>query len=102
MYIFLGNLFGWLFTFFAQWFTKRTAIQLGVVSGIVVLSTAVFASITALIASVSVVTPDFVQDGMNMCIPSNFSFCVSVLISAKLLRWAWQWKVHFIEMYVGN
>lgn len=102
MYLFFGNILGYLFTFFAQWFTKRTAISLGIIVGIVSLSTISFAAISALISSISVVTPGFIQDGLNMIIPSNFSLCVSVLISAKLIRWAWAWKVHFIEMYVGN
>ncbi|MCK5616646.1 DUF5455 family protein [Candidatus Pacearchaeota archaeon] len=98
---FFAGLIGQMMALFATWFTKRMAIQATVVVSVVALSTAVFVAIKLVIASIVLTTPSYVQQGLNMVLPSNFSFCVSALLGAKIVRWVWAWKVHFIEMYAG-
>ncbi len=99
---FLAGLAGEIVRLFARWFTRRTAIQLGIVAAVVSLAAAVFVTIKLSIAAVSLVVPSYVRQGLDMCIPANFSYCFSLVAGAKIVRWVWIWKVHFIEMYAGG
>lgn len=99
---FLAGLAAQIIALFTQWFTRRTAIQLGIVASVVALATAVFITIQASIASISLIVPPYVSQGLDMVLPSNFSACVSLIFGAKIVRWVWIWKVHFIEMYAGG
>ena len=99
---FFAGLAGEIVALFAKWFTRRTAIQLGIVASVVALATALFATIELSIASISVVMPSYVRQGLDMCIPANFAPCVSLVLGAKVVRWVWIWKVHFIEMYANG
>jgi enoyl-CoA hydratase/carnithine racemase len=98
---FLGTLFAQLVSFFAQWFTVKTAMQLGIVTAVVSLTVALFASIKILIAGIAVVAPpEFVQ-AMSLIIPDNLPLCFTSIVSARVVRWVWIWQVHFIELYAG-
>lgn len=99
---FLASIFGSMVGWFAQWFSKKTAIQLGIVAAVVSLTIALFGAIQLIVAGISIVIPDFVQQGIDMVIPSNFLPCVSAVVSAKVVRWVWIWKVHFIELYANT
>ena len=94
---FLGALAASAVAFFSQWFTRKVAMQLGIITTIGVVTLAVFTTIKALIASVSIVTPDYISQGFSMITPDNFWFCSSLIASAKITRWVWIWKYHFIS-----
>lgn len=99
---FLGTLLAQSVGFFAQWFTAKTAIQLGIVTAVVSLTAGVFVAIKSLIAGISVSFPPFFNHAMSLIIPDNFSLCLSSIVSAHVIKWVWSWQVHFIEMYASS
>ena len=99
---FFGGLFASVVGFLATWLTKRIAITLVVVSLVAGLTGVMFISIKAIISSIVVVVSPDVQTALNMITPDNFWVCFSALFSAKLIRWVWAWKVHFVEMYANG
>ena len=99
---FFGGLFASVVGFLATWLTKRIAVTLVVVTLVASLTGVIFVSIKALISGIAVVVPPDVQTAFNMITPDNFWVCFSALFSAKLIRWVWAWKVHFVEMYANG
>ena len=85
--------------FFATWMTKRIAINLTIITLVFGLTVGIFTVIKASLAGISVVAPPYFLDAMNMITPNNFWPCASAIFSAKIIRWVWVWKVHFITMY---
>ena len=85
--------------YFMTWFTKRVAINLTIITLVFGLTLAIFASIKATMAGISTVAPDYFTTSLNMITPDNFWPCASAIFSAKIIRWVWVWKVHFITMY---
>lgn len=98
---FLSSLFAQIVAFFTQWFSVRTAMQLGIISIVSGLTVLLFASIKALMAGIVVIAPPSFNQAMSLIIPSNLPICFSALVSAHIVRWVWIWQVHFIEMYAG-
>lgn len=89
-----SGLFGW----FIQFFTRRFAL---VAAGIVLLATitaAFFVAIEALISGLSLSMPSIIVVGVSHLVPSNMSACLSILISARLLRYAYDWNVKIIQL----
>jgi hypothetical protein len=98
---FLAGLAGTCVAFLAQWFTKRTAIQLGIVASVVAITLVALSAIKLLVDGISLYIPPEILEGASMVIPSNLSPCLSAIIGAHTVRWVWIWKVHFIEMYAN-
>lgn len=96
---FLGTLFAQMVAFFAQWFTVKTAMQLGIIAAVVTLTVGLFAFIKSLMFGIAVVAPPQFAQAMSMIIPNNLPLCFSAIVSAHVVRWVWIWQVHFIEMY---
>ena len=98
---FLGALFAHLVSFLAQWFTLKTAMQLGIVAAVVSLTVGVFLAIKSLLLGIAIVAPPEFGHAMSLIMPSNLPLCVSAIVSAHVVRWVWIWQVHFIEMYAS-
>lgn len=95
---FLGGIFGNIASFLASFFTKKVATQITIGTSVVGVTITLWASFSLILASLSIFVPDYVSTGLSMVIPPNASFCVSAVLSAKVIRWVWIWKVHFIEL----
>lgn len=98
---FLSSIFAQIVAFFTQWFSVRTAMQLGIISAVSALTILLFASIKGLMAGIIVIAPPSFNQAMSLIIPSNLPICFSAIVSAHVVRWVWIWQVHFIEMYAG-
>lgn len=96
---FFAGLAASMVAYFMTWFTKRVAINLTIITLVFGLTLAIFASIKATMAGISTVAPDYFTTSLNMITPDNFWPCASAIFSAKIIRWVWVWKVHFITMY---
>lgn len=92
----IGAFFSSLLAFFATYFTKRIAVLSAVIAVIASLTLGFIAAIEGLAASITYVQPDL--SGAFAILPSNFSSCVSVIVTAKILKWAYGWNVHLAQM----
>lgn len=98
---FFGGLFAQLVGFLAQWFTVKTATQLGIVTAVVTLTVGLFVAIKTLLFSIAIISPPEFGQAMSLIIPNNLPICMSAIVSANVVRWVWIWQVHFIEMYAS-
>ena len=96
---FFAGLAASMVAYFMTWFTRRVAINLTIITLVFGLTAAIFATIKASMAGISTVAPDYFIHALNMITPDNFWPCASAIFSAKIIRWVWIWKVHFITMY---
>ena len=93
----LGGVFSGLFGFLTKYLTKRLAIVTAVVAVIVTLTAALFAALEGLLAGLSYVFPPEVSQGMALVTPDNLTACVSIIISAKTLRFAYDWNIRVMQ-----
>lgn len=98
---FFGGLFAQLVSFLAQWFTVKTAMQLGIVTAVVSLTVGVFVAIKSMLLGIAVVAPPEFGQAMSLIMPNNLPLCMSAIVSAHVVRWVWIWQVHFIEFYAS-
>lgn len=93
----LGGLFTKLVEFFGSYLTKRLAIIVAVLAAITTVVTGFLAAIRMAIESISVITPPFLNDVAGLVIPENVPVLISILISARITRWAYDWNVRVIQ-----
>lgn len=94
----LGGLFVSLFTFFAQYLTKRLALILAVVLALSGLTVAFFAAIVGIINGISQVTPPQLNLALGLVYPANANLLIASCLSARLARWVYEWNVKVIQM----
>ena len=99
MWLWLVQLLGGLLGFLVQWFTKRTIVALGIVAAVVALTVALLIAIKSIVSGISYSLPDGITQACSWVLPSNTYVCLSAVFVSRALKWAWQWQVHFIEMY---
>ena len=95
----LGGLFAGLIEFLAKTYSKRVAFQLAVVASIVAVTAAFSAAIYAIYLTIAVVAPSGTACGIALIVPFNAVPCVSAVMSAKVVRWVYEWKITFISDY---
>lgn len=93
----VAGLFSSLFTFFASFVTKRLAITAAAVVLITTLTAGLFAALEALVATLTLVMPTEVSQVGGLVTPSNLTTCISIMVSARLLRYAYDWNVKVIQ-----
>lgn len=93
----LGSMFSALFSFFATYVTKRLALVAAAVVIIVSITGAFFAALQALIAGLVLQVPPEVSAMAALILPSNMDECVTICISAKMLRWVYDWNIRIIQ-----
>lgn len=93
----LGGLFTALLGYFGKFLTKKFAVVAALIALIVSATTAFIALITGLMASISAASPDFIGLAIQMVVPENAYACVSVMATARLARWAYEWNVKIIQ-----
>jgi hypothetical protein len=96
---FLGGIFSSLITWFAKFFTKKIAYQLAIVASILSVTAAFSATIYGIYATIRAVAPYGTACGMSLIVPFNAVPCVSAVMSAKVIRWVYEWKITFISDY---
>ena len=94
----LGGLFAGFFAWFLKFAAKRFAFVAAAISLIVVVTTAFFAAIEAVVATLSATAPDWVNTGASMIIPNNATACIAAYIAALVLRYTYFWAINIIYM----
>lgn len=92
----IGGFLTTTIAFFASFLTRRFAIIAAVITVVVSLTVAFIATIEGLIAGINYVSPDMA--GVFAIVPGNFSACLSVIVTAKMLKWAYSWNVTLAQM----
>jgi len=96
---FIGGLFSGLIEWFAKFFTKKVAFQFAVVASILSITAVFSAVIWGLYAAIEVAAPVGVSCGIGLIVPFNAVPAVSVILSARIIRWVYEWKITFISDY---
>lgn len=94
---FIGGLFSSLLAFFALSFTRKTAMFLAIISMLIAITLVFMAAIQILYTAVYVAAPDGVACGISLILPSNAVFCLSSILSARVFRWVYEWKITMVQ-----
>ncbi|OBU27114.1 hypothetical protein C0Z01_15135 [Photobacterium kishitanii] len=86
-----------IFTFFLKFFTRRVITNLVIVSMITASAVLAYTAIESLLLTIKFYVPPEVSVGLAIIAPTNFTACASVLFSARLIRWVWEWKAWVIQ-----
>lgn len=86
-----------VFSYAAKFISKRVAVVLVAIGLIAASTTAFIALVNSLVSSLSVVVPPFLSLAVSLVVPDNTAACVSVLISARIARWVYEWNVRVIQ-----
>lgn len=93
----LASMFGAIFSWLIQFFTKRIAIVLAALAVLATVTTAFFALISGLAAGLSSATPAEFNEAIGLVMPSNVTACLTAISTAHLARWAYAWQVRIIQ-----
>lgn len=91
----LTGLLAGIASWFGAWFSKKVAMGLSLVAVFTTLTAALTAALWTMLQGLVVAIPTEWACYIGMWIPNNFSACVSAIVTAKLLRWAY-------DIQVGN
>lgn len=98
----IGAFFSGLVSFFLKRVGKQWALAFAAIALLVGLAAAFFTAITATINGLSYVTPDAVVTGAGLFMPSNTVPCMTSIVTAHALRYAYAWNVRIIQMkFIG-
>lgn len=93
----IAGLFGGLFSFFSQYLTKRFALVAVVLTVIAGFVSAFFVAIVGLIGVLQTSVPPEISAAASLVVPDNVPLLVSTALSARVLRWAYEWNVKVIQ-----
>ena len=93
---FLAGLASQVLGWFTVLFTRRIAINLTIITLIVGVALGFIVAIKVLLAGLSFVVPNQLATGLSLFVPSNAVPCLSVILSAKVIRWVWVWQFYAI------
>lgn len=93
----IGGLFSSLFGFFVTYLTKRLAIIAASVTVIVAVTASLFIALEALTSSLTLILPTELTHGISLILPSNINLCLSLMISARMLRFSYDWSIKIIQ-----
>lgn len=94
----LGSIFLGLVAGVSKYVTKRFALIAVAITALITVTATFFAAINALLVSISYVAPQQLVDSFFLFMPSNAIPCISAILSAKLLRWVYDWNVRIIQL----
>ena len=93
---FIAALFGSLAGFFGQWMTKKMALGAAALAALAGLTGGLWVALKAVIAGVLVAAPSACE--LGWLIPGNATTCLSVAISATVVRAIYDWHVQNIKV----
>lgn len=94
---FLGTIFTAIVSALMTHFSKRIAIILAVVAAIAALTTGFFLAIYSIASGLASVAPPFVLTAWSLIVPSNLTILISAMLTARVLRWVYDWNVKVIQ-----
>jgi len=95
--VWLTNLFTSVASFFAVYTTKKIAIVAAVLTAALGLTAGMIVAINALAAGVIMVAPAEITTAAGWLIPDNADECMAAIISAKVLRWVYDWNTRVLQ-----
>lgn len=84
--------------FLLQIFTKRLALVAIVLAGIGTLVIAFFAAIIGIVNIMSPQLHPLIIQGASLFLPNNVPLILSSIMTARVLRFAYEWNVKFLQM----
>lgn len=94
---FLSQMVTTLFTSWLQVATKRFFIIAAVLAAVASFVAAFYVAIRAVIDSISAVSPPFLSQAASLVVPDNFVTLVAIQISARLIRFAYEWNIKVLQ-----
>jgi hypothetical protein len=94
----IGGLFASAFAYVALFVSKKLIL---VTAGILVIAgttAAFFSALDSLTSSISFSAPPWYNLAVQLVVPENATFCISAMLSAHLLRFAYDWNIKLIRM----
>ena len=85
-------------SFFVRIFTKKMAFVAFFVSASALFTSAFFSALESLVSTISLSVPDYFNVACQMIVPSNSTACISVMISARVLRFIYDWNIKILNM----
>lgn len=84
-------------SFWAYSAAKRISLVVVYISLLGVITTGFAAALGALASSIVVSAPDGFGDACRLILPSNTGLCVSAIVSARLIRFAYIWGIELLD-----
>jgi hypothetical protein len=94
----LGAFFGGIVSWLGQYVTKRVAIIIAVIASLGALTVAFFATLAGLISGLSLIAPPGTTDLIGLVFPSNTGACISIVMTAYVSRWVYDWQVRVVQL----
>jgi len=95
--LWLTNLFTSIASFFAVYTTKKIAIVAAVLTAAIALTGSMIVAINVLAAGVVAATPAELTTAAGWLIPDNADECMAAIISAKIIRWVYDWNTRVLQ-----
>lgn len=83
----------------AKYFTKKVAIGLGFTAAFLGFFAMFVLFLESLFAGLTYVTPVGFSTACSWFIPSNFTMCLSAIVSAKIARFVWELTMHKMDLF---
>lgn len=93
----LASLLATALAFFAELITRRLIIIASVVLALGALTLGFFAGILVILSGLSDIAPPSMSIALGLIYPENFPLIVSVLFTARIARWAYEWNVKILQ-----
>lgn len=94
---FLSQILTTLFTSWLQVVSKKFIIIAAVLAGMATIVAAFYIAIRATIDSISMVSPPYLNQAISLVVPDNFITLVTIQITARLIRFAYEWNVKVLQ-----
>jgi len=94
----IGSGFMGVFAWFMTYLTKRIAFVAAAIVVLIALTSGLFLALEALTSGLVYVLPSSLTGSVGLFAPSNLSVCVSIVVSAHMLRYAYDWNVRILHM----
>lgn len=94
---FLARLFGKNIGFFADVISRKVAMTVALVGLLVTMMATVYTAITAIIAGLTYVMPDFMITAATWVIPDNLNECVFAYITSETVFAVYRWQKEQIK-----
>jgi len=76
----------------------RLGLLTAIVSGMALLTGGLMVAGHAAILSLATAMPSGASLGLSLFLPTNVGACVGAMVSARLLRWAYDWQIKVLTM----
>lgn len=78
-----------------KFFAKKIAVAIAGVAAVVVVTGTFIAAMAGLLSAIEYAAPNF--GPIMMFLPDNIAACFGTIISASVLRWAYEWNIKIIQ-----